>query len=370
MNASVTASAGDAGARPRPRRRLIVRLHRWLGLASAIFWLIQAITGLLLSFHFEIEDALVTQGHQPTDLTAIERRLDSLAPEGSGRSVSFIWTSAGLPDRYVISLAEAGGPGRMLRIEGDGTVVRDAAANDFSFLALMREIHLNLLSGSAGTWILSITGALLVTNLIFGLIAAWPRPGCWGQALKPVQRGGAKARLFSWHRAVGLWAALPAIVIAGSGTLILFEHELQDLLGVSEIELPANPPQGPGIGFAQAARAAAAAIPGSSFVGTTMPTEADASYHAWVRAPGELYRAYGGSLVIVNANDGSVRGAWPITEANTRRAFLGALYPIHTGEAAGLVGRVLTFALGLWLAVMIVTGAWLWWRRRPRSGRT
>ena len=102
-----------------------------------------------------------------------------------------------------------------------------------------------------------------------------------------------------------------------------------------------------------------------SVVGTTLPTPEDASYYAWVRAPGELYRGgYGGSLVIVDANHGSVRGAWPATETGAAKAFIGSFYPLHTGEAAGLVGRILALAIGVWLAAMLVLGLLLWLRRR------
>jgi uncharacterized iron-regulated membrane protein len=43
------------------------------------------------------------------------------------------------------------------------------------------------------------------------------------------------------------------------------------------------------------------------------------------------------------------------------------LYPVHTGEAAGLPGRLSAFAVALWLLVMLVLGIGLWIaRRRPR----
>lgn len=94
-----------------------------------------------------------------------------------------------------------------------------------------------------------------------------------------------------------------------------------------------------------------------------LPLE-DASYHAWVRAPGELYRGgYGSSLVIVNANDGSIRGAYPATDHGAARAIIASFYPLHTGEAAGTIGRIAVMFVGLWLATLIVLGALLWLRR-------
>lgn len=348
-------------------RKALVRLHRWLGLGAAAIWLVQALTGILLTFHFEAEDAMLSTRDVPTDLAAIERRIDAFAGAGGEAKVDWIWTTAGLPGRYVVLHKNSKGESRKAYIDGSGAILRNAAADSHSFLGLMREIHLTLVAGTIGHWILAVSGLLLFTNLIFGLVIAWPKRGQWRRALRPRGRRGSTAGYYSWHKALGLWAGIPALVIAGTGSLILFEQQVRDLTGVEEASLPANPATGKPVGFAAAARAAAAAIPGSRFVGTTMPTSDDASYHAWVRAPGELYRGgYGGSLVIVDANNGKIRGAWPATEASAGQIFIASLYPLHTGESLGMVGRLLVLAIGIWLAAMIILGLLLWWRKGPR----
>lgn len=352
---------------PRVMRSFIVKAHRWLSIGAAAFWMVQAVTGVILSFHFEIEDALISTASQRTDLAAMEARLDAIDVSGKDAQVHWIWTSAGLPDRYVVLFTDREGALRKMRVNGAGEILRNKAADDHSFLGLMREIHLTLLAGRVGHWILAITAILLVSNLVLGLVAAWPRRGVWRRAMTPLNKGRARARLYSWHRALGLWAVLPALIIAGTGALIMFEHEIAHVIGAEDITLPANPPNGGGAGFAAAATAAVAAIPGSRFVGTTLPSAEDASYYAWVRAPGELYRGgYGASLVIVDANDASIRGAYPATELDAGAAFVKSFYPIHTGEFAGLPGRILAMAVGVWLAAMIVLGALLWLERRAR----
>ncbi len=362
---SMTSTAPD---QQRPVRRWFVGLHRWLGIGAAVFWLVQAVTGIFMSFHFEIDDALLSRNHVPTDPAAIEKRVEAFAASGEKSKIYYIWTTAGLDDRYVVYFADGEGKGRRAYINGDGTVLRDAAEDDYRFLKLMREIHIDLMAGDTGHWIMAVTGTLLVTNLIFGIVVAWPRRGWWRIAIKPTNKGGPAARTYSWHRAIGLWAAVPAIIIAATGTLTLFEHEVRDLVGAPEIELPPNPAQGKPVGLATAIASAVSAIPGSRFVGTTLPSLQDASYYTWVRAPGELYRGgYGGSLVIVNGNDGSVRGAYPITEASAAQQFVSSFYPLHTGESLGTFGRVLSLAIAFWLTTMISLGLLLWLRRRPKK---
>lgn len=330
------------------------------------FWLIQAITGILIVFHWEIGDATIEGAHRPTDLAAIERRIEALAPEGSGTTIGSLWTTAGAPDRYTLFLEHPDGSGRQVRIAGDGTELRSSPAGESTLMGLLVTIHHDLWGGTFGSWVVTISGLLLVTNLALAAVIAWPRGGRWAAALSPARKGPAAARLYSWHRALGLWVVAPALLLVGAGTAMKFESGLSGLLGAEPVSMPANPPSGPSVRFAAAVGAGLAAIPGSSLTAVSFPTAEDATYQVRVREPGEIRRAYGGSFVFVDANNGAVRGTFPISRAEPARAFMSALFPIHTGEAGGLVGRLLVFAFGVWLATMIVLGVLLWARRRSQ----
>lgn len=347
-------------ARPSLRRRVLTA-HRWLSLGAAGFWLLQAITGVLIVFHWEIADASLSTIHHPTNLHAIEQRVDVLVEPGG--KIGAVWTTGGLSDRYEIDFEDKDGASHTVQIAGNGTIIETPPVSGATVMAFLVGFHHDLL-GAWGSWIVSVSGILLCTNLILGLAVAWPKRGTWRLALKPATRGPAAARLYSWHRAVGLWAVVPALVIAATGTLMKFEDGLGAMVGETPVTLPANPVTAPPIGFATAATVALTAIPGSTLVQVAWPREGDATYRVRVRAPGEIRRAYGGSIVLVDANTGTIRAVHPIADAEPARAFMSALFPIHTGEAAGLIGRLLTLAIGLWLIVMIAAGGLLWLRRR------
>lgn len=349
-------------------RRKLLGIHRWLSVGAAIFWLLQAITGILIIFHWEIGDASLSTLHRPTDLAAIERRIDALAPAGSGARMASVWTTAGLPDRYDIQFKDRDGKSGSVRVAGDGTIIDAPREDETRILGFLVGFHHDLL-GSWGSWVVSISGLLLCSNILLGIVAAWPKRGTWKIALVPARRGPAAARLYSWHRSVGLWAAIPALAIAATGTMLKFEDGVGALVGAKAVSLPANPPAGPAVGFATAAQTALGAIPGSSLTQVAWPAENDATYRVRVRAPGEIRRAYGGSIVLVDANDGAVRAIYAIADAEPARAFMSALFPIHTGEAGGLVGRMLSIAIGLWLITMIVAGLLLWLKRRKPAAR-
>ncbi len=356
-----------APAKPSLRRRLLA-VHRWLSLGAALFWLLQALTGVLIVFHWEITDASISPLHRPTDLAAIERRINALVPPGGMGKAGSLWTTAGAPDRYNLYYEDAEGVSRSARLAGDGAILHTPRPDEQSVMGFLIGFHHDLL-GAWGSWIVAISGLLLCTNLILGLAAAWPKRGTWRLALRPAARGPAAARLYTWHRALGLWVALPALVIAVTGTMLKFESGLGDLLGAKPVALPPNPPVGDSVGFAAAARAGLAAIPGSTLTQIAWPEPDDATWRVRLRAPGEIRRAYGGSFVLVDANTGAVRGVFPAANAAPADAFMSALFPIHTGEAGGVIGRILSIAIGLWLITMIVAGTLLWFRRRKPCAR-
>lgn len=371
MNAPFVSEAAPAvRVRPlgsSPVRKAVISVHKWLGLAAAALWMLQAITGVLLTFHWEISDAAISLHSPPRDLEAIERRVQTLPQAGEG--VMWVWSSAGLSDRFVAVIGDGTrGGARQVRLDGAGTELARSDTLTGGFFGTVLALHENLLAGPAGGWIIGISGVLLLTNIAGGIWIGWARRGYWKQALTLARRGPRPARIYSWHRAIGLWIAVPSLVLVATGTILIFDTAFRSALGVPEIELAPVAPQGEPIGFAQAVRAAEAAIPGSRFVGTTFPTAADASYEAWVRAPGELYRegGYAGSLVVIDANDGHVRGAWPLPEQGAAYQVAGALYPLHTGEAGGLVGRLLSLAASIGLGVSIVIGCWLYLARRRK----
>jgi uncharacterized iron-regulated membrane protein len=335
---------------------------RWLGLASAAIWMLMAVTGMMLSYSFEINDSLISSAKAPTDLAAIEKRMSDIKAEGGKANVNWIWSTAGLPGRFLLNFTNSKGEVRMARIAGDGSILKETGETEFTFLEKVRDVHLTLAGGKTGEWILTITGLLLLGNLVLAFFQALRRNGVWAAAIKPVAN---EDRVRSWYRSLSLWGAVPAFVVVLAAITVHFEHSIEGPIGAPPIKPPAIAATGDPIGFAAAAHAAEAAIPGSRFVGGPMATTDNASYNLWVNQPGEFFRpeGYGGSLVSVNANDGSIRGSWPLQQASTAYKAIALPYPVHTGEIAGPIGRVLVLLTGLWLLVWSALRLRLLWRR-------
>ncbi|MDB5708142.1 MAG: PepSY protein [Sphingomonas bacterium] len=349
-----------------PWRARLVKTHRLLGLAAALFWLVQAVTGTLIVFHWEVDDALLGQQTVPANPQAIQARLAVLAPPGSGAKIISVWASAGAANRYDVKIDDPQLGKQVVRIAGDGSVLRARRASERSTIDQIVALHQTLLLGDAGKWITGISGMLLLSNLLLGLATGWPGKIPWRRAIVPIRSGGLTARVYSWHRALGLIGAVPAMLLVGVGVSLAFEDGTARLVGAVPIDMPSHPGLS-SIGFAAAVEAAERAIPGSTFTAVAaMPSAEDATYRIRLLAPHEWRRAYGTSIVYVDAANGRIRGAYPADTLPLANRFMNGLYAVHTGEISGVIGRLLVFSTGLWLASMTILGVMLWARKRRR----
>lgn len=355
-------------------RSNLLRVHRWLSLAALVFWLLQAISGALIVFHWEINDLTIPGDHRALDLDGLDRRVKQLAPPGSGRTVDSIWTSAGLADRFdIIVVAEAPQVGETVRVDGAGDVLRVRKDGeqwaDGGWVGTLVSFHHDLLGGDTGSWVVGVSGLLLLSNIGMGLVVAWPRRGTWRRTLMPPRAGPLAARRYAWHRAIGLWVAVPALFSVAAGVMLVFTGTVDKIVQPSSWGIDPVPASGPlSVGMPDAVRTAMRLYPGSKLVAVSYPTPENAVYRVRFRQPGDDARAYGHTAVFVDAVEGQVIGNLDIFEAPPARRFVNGLFAFHTGEFGGLTGRILVMLIGIGLVTMVVLGFQLWRaRRKPRK---
>src|SRR5687768_9658597 len=102
------------------RMKLKLRtVHRWISLGVATFWVLQALSGVFLVFHWELADALVAGEQRPFDIGRFANRLDEIEARGPQISIASIWATAGTPDRFEITVDDhATGTATVIRVDG------------------------------------------------------------------------------------------------------------------------------------------------------------------------------------------------------------------------------------------------------------
>lgn len=343
------------------------KFHRILGLCVAVFWLIQALTGVLLTFRQEIDNALVSGPRAAVDTAALGRRIELI--QHAGGQVISLWVTDFAVDRFDLRYTDSHGVERRMRVDGAGENLRDGLQNaplgNGGFFRTLTTIHTTLLLGDTGEWIVAVSGLLLISNLVMGLKLAWPRAGRWRQALSWPATRNTTARVYGIHRVVGLWIGMPLLILFAAGFALCFDDRLESALGVGR-----PPPSaaavvsGVGVSPARALDVALARYPGSTLTALSMPTAQHGWYRVRVRAPGELKRMYGTTTVFLSVATGAVLLEYPASTAPLARFLYDAIYPLHTGEMGGLVGRSVLAVLGVALLTMGAYGIRLWLARR------
>lgn len=359
--------------------RFLRLAHRYVSLVFAALWLLQAVTGVLLVFHWELDDWSVRGPAGPLDPAAFSRALQAYPAAYPGHVVSAVYASAGEAGRFDVMLKKPDGHEDVLRVDGRGDVLR-VRPGDYDDLhigpfQIATYLHQTLFAGDRGQFFLGFSAILLFTNLVAGLKLAWPRAGQWAKALRPAPAKSAAIGLFAWHRAVGLWLGVLGAAAVALGVCMAFEDPLASLL--------ADPRPDPDAAAAAAIPLSAAPVtpddalqagmgryPGSPLASLILPTPDRPWYRVRVVQPGEWRRAQGLTTVYVSSRDGRVLADDnALTEPMANRVY-DALYAVHTGEAGGPAMRWLVLCVGVWLTAMIGLGVSLWLvRRRLRTAR-
>lgn len=361
-------------------KRTVRQIHKYLSLGVLALWLLQAITGVLLVFHWELDDLGVAGPRTQLSPHELEVALARWQSEHPKRPIHAIYTSGGLSGRFDVVIDNPSGSGRdALRVDGRGTVLRQRPWNyDFGhigFFQITTYIHQTLFLRATGNWIMAISGALLLSNIGLGLYQAWPRTGQWRRTLWPFgarRPAGARAaapaaRMYQWHRALGLALAPLALLLIGSGIV----RALDDPLGLAERFEAARPPPAADSPAAlrpptlsQVLTTALALYPGSQLAGLSYPDDENPWYAVRLTQLHDVRRYFGVTIVYISSRDGTVLKNYDATRMPLAVRSWDAVYPFHTGEIAGVAGRCLVVLIGLSLLVLMGFGFTLYLRRR------
>lgn len=290
----------------------LLKLHRWLALAFALPLLVVLGTGLVLS----VEPWLVTRAIAPASLTPAKIQGLLTRHDPGGRARSLVYRS--YDDTLTISAGRGGGT--VVNVStGEALPGASALANT---LLTARRLHETLLL-DAGWLVIASTAAMLVVVLL-GVFMGWPRLA---------------NTLSGWHKGMA-WGLLPLIVLS----------PLTGLFIAANVSFTSPPPP--------AAAAGAAAPPTLAEAVRIAGERHDLSGLVWLRPQGNrlLLRLVEGGEYAVHAITREGTTAMP---RNWPRLW-------HEGNFAGAWSALMNVAASLAMLGLLVTGPWLWLRRRLR----
>lgn len=347
--------------------------HRYVSLGLAVFWVLQALTGVYMLVRLGLIDHAIASSARQADFATVTHAFEDFERANAGTRVTRYVVTGG-EGQIDVRVRRPGGVQRVVRMDGTtGEVVRERALErPLSEVPLPRLVvlfHKELLAGPAGTWLVVASGVVLLTNMLMGLQLAWPTGGQWRSVLWPKRAKSPTMAIFAWHRALALWL-LPFGLITVSTGILMASQPVLDKLTSAAIPPPlpdtclVPDPRAIIVSYPTAAVAAVNANPGALIVGATLATPKSPCFHFQVRRPEAWMRPYATKQVSVDGRTGQVLERLEANQMGLGVMFFESVHPIHNGEYGGILTRVLAGLVGLWLATISLLGVYLWWMRR------
>lgn len=375
-------------------RAALTFLHRWGGLLLGLWLALLGLTGSLMVWQAEIDAAL-----NPAWFNAQTSCGDALPDAPVARALAVLEhaapgvlaTAVHAPDRPTAAYrlwSASPRPGFKRQHFVDATCMRHLGARDWGAprfdrahaVPMLYELHRALLLRDAGHTAVGFAGLALLVAAFTGLMLAWPRRSsraAWRRVLTVKHAASAQRRWHDWHRATGTWLAAFFLLMGASGAYLCFPNQVRAIVGAVLPVLPvldadrAGPPAAPVAASQISERLPPDALviraqglwPRAQWSRLALPATPDKPFEVRLLQPGEPRADTGSTRVRIDAR-GQIIAVRDALHLPVGDALLDWLFPLHSGEALGLPGRLAWTLFGLAPSLMFATGAWLWWRRR------
>ncbi|WP_150451816.1 PepSY-associated TM helix domain-containing protein [Arenibacter lacus] len=344
--------------------KTIRKIHLWLGISCGLLASFSGLTGALYVWQPEITAAL-----NPRLLTV--RQVDSLPEETLMQTASQLikvhkdsLVRVNLPyrEQQTISLLFNNGTTRYYHPKTTSFLGTKSAS--IHFFEQLLNVHRTLAIPIIGKYIMGgSTIIFLVIILGSGMFIWWK---AYKSRLKKgfqIKWKGKKKRLnYDLHKVLGVYFLIPLILIALSGAYFTYPTYYKSVLSLLDGTKKAQNQQIESrYTFTQLFR-----IPDTTYAlrAIYFPKDGTDSYHfRYIQgrfiSPG-LRKSK--ELKITEANQVISETSYELAPNSDKIAL--QFYPIHTGEIAGLAGRILVFISGLVPLILYITGIRMYWFKK------
>lgn len=360
-------------------RRILVTIHKWVGICLGGFWLFQALSGMALTYTSVLDISAYperpAQPVKPGDFSRAAAAVKAANPNSQVVRLMLPQRDSRLIDAYLTNtssettrLRVSRASGRIIAEESWSEVNTEMPALRFIYV-----FHHELLSGPVGHIVVGISGLFLTLTAGIGLAIAWPRGRKWKAVLKPVSWKRSLAAYYSWHRALGVWCFSAILVAASTGSILVWLPEIRQATGLAATE-PATKraelSELSALNVERAVTLAMQAVPEGRVYLVDLPSQTQGRFRIRLREPGDPREEFGTSTVYVSAVDNSLLAVSRRSDQSTGHQMADAIYALHTGEILGFGGRLIIFAAGLALTTLCALGFALWFRKKPTKKKS
>lgn len=346
-------------------KRYQLLLHRYLGLACAVFLLLVGLSGSALVFKKEIETATGLRPALAATQAPYQAFADTVLARYPNASFSLRFGAAGEAVQARVRLDDES---RRLWLDGGSArIVSDTTQHGGLFNWLFA-LHDTLLLGENGNTAVGVLGLLLLLLTVSGVVYWWPRD--WQRAFVLRRDKGLRVLVTDLHRLAGMLLCVPLAISALTGAMLVFNKPIKGWLngwyGGTPSKVKVAMATTPRLPLDELVRAANLALPGGEVTDIQLEQKKDKPLVVRKRLLGEIH-PYGRSLVDIDPYRGTVLRAMPVDVAEPAIRLQTWVYPFHIGSAGGVAHRILQLLAGLGVAALGGSGVYQWLARRHKQ---
>ncbi|WP_166303788.1 PepSY-associated TM helix domain-containing protein [Bradyrhizobium sp. 2S1] len=351
-------------------------VHKWTSLICTLFMLLLCITGLPLIFHEEIDDLLHNQV-KPAEVPAgtppanLDHLLGNALARAPGKVPHFLIWDRDEPGAMWVSVGptiDADPTNNLLiRMDTHSGAYLDSPDVTGRFTYIMLKLHTDMFAGLPGKLFLGLMGILFCVAIISGIVVYAP-------SMRKLRFGAYRAqrtRVVRWldvHNLAGILLVAWTLVVGFTGVINTWADLVVKMWQFGQLaEMTAQYRDRPVpvrlTSLNAAVEVAKHAVPGMTpsfvaFPGTTFSSKSH--YAVFLRGDTPLTsRLLKPALIDAEAGK--------LTDSRDMPWYVTTLFvsqPLHFGDYGGMPLKIVWALLDILTIFILVTGVYLWWRRR------
>jgi len=374
-------------------RKFFLRIHQTIGLVAGAIVVLVGLSGSILAFREDIDEALnasimrvqipAQASRRPLD-EILAAAIAAMPPDGklerltmprhagSAAAITCMVETDDLDSYFYEIFVDpytAKVKGQRLYLHGDRMLSQPP-------IQILMAFHWTLLLGANNAYIVGAIAILVFFSVLVGLYLWQPRNGDWRLGLK-IKWGASPERIvYDVHRSVGAYCAAILLVMLFTGVSMIFKPATRSVTSLFS-PVRADPDYGrskpiPGqspMSVGDAVAIADKVFPDGGLHWVLFPSSPTGVYVVGKQSIDEPNRTKTYRNVGIDQYSGQVLHVQDRKTFTAGERFLEWLFPLHSGEAFGEIGRPLVMLFGLTPLVLYVTGFLRWRQKRQARKR-
>jgi uncharacterized iron-regulated membrane protein len=228
------------------------------------------------------------------------------------------------------------------------------------------DLHYELLLDKNGKIIMAIIGLFLLMNLFTGLYLWWPKLTKFKTALSFKTNASKERFNYDLHKLSGVYGFIVLILLLLSGIILELPEYVNPALNrlsplyKEPVLRASSSSSAPRISLDRAVELAQTLYPKAELRWLETPRDTTTPYRVQFYQDGEPSRRFPKTMVWLDQYSGKVLAVREPVSGSSSDTFLSWMHPLHSGEIAGLTGRIIILASGLLPLILFYTGVIRW----------